>query len=100
MKSQLAYKLSIDIVKNLTKNQDNIKRDIRYGEYSKLLSLSYEFVDAISEDSSQRFIILGRIKNRLQILTEMKFIKISFSTIIVKIINKIKTELLSHDDTE
>lgn len=25
MKSQLAYKLSIDIVKNLTKNQDNIK---------------------------------------------------------------------------
>jgi hypothetical protein len=52
MKSQLAYKLSIDIVKNLTKNQDNIKRDIRYGEYSKLLSLSYELVDAISEDSS------------------------------------------------
>lgn len=26
MKSQLAYKLSIDIVKNLTKNQDNIKK--------------------------------------------------------------------------
>ena len=25
MKSQLEYKLSIDIVKNLTKNQDNIK---------------------------------------------------------------------------
>lgn len=99
MKSQSAYKLAIDLVKNFIKYQNNIQKALRYREYSDIISYCFELIDNIQEDSSEAFINLRRIKTRVQVLTEMEYIKIKFATLQINIISQIEEDLLSHGKT-
>lgn len=96
---KLAYKLAIDLVKSIIKYQDNVQKSLRYNEYEKIVSYSFELVDSIYEESENSLTLLHRIKQRIQILTELQFIKIKYATMLINLIDKIKDELSSYDKT-
>lgn len=96
MKNLLAYKLSIDLVKQIIKYQNNVDKGMRYNEYQTLEHFAFSVVDCISEDNIEEALkLLHRVKIRLQILAEMNYIAINQATLMCNTAKRIKTELLS-----
>ena len=78
------YKDLKTFIIQLYKYQKNIKRDIRYGEYSKLLSMAHQALDLLYEANSniecrrktlsKILYIFNGMKNRIRIFGECKVI--------------------------
>lgn len=98
MKYPLAYKLAIDLVKHIVRNQANVEKGMRYNEYQTIEHYAFSVVDCIFEECVEEAQqLLHRVKMRVQILTEMNYLKISQSTLMCNTIERINTELLSYD---
>lgn len=65
MEEKLAYKMSVDLVKQLIKYQNNVEKFLRYNEYEKIISYSFNLVDAVYEDTDNKINLLHKIKQRI-----------------------------------